>query len=125
MIVCRCNNPDYFIAHLDLLPDQSRFDKTGLSETKAFINTSALPQDQELASGLQAFFATAGRRASYSFAPSSAAVPSNPMEANWDSRAPRPASPDLNDAQTILSKLLLNAARQSETRLLLWAANPR
>jgi enoyl-CoA hydratase/carnithine racemase len=37
------------------------FDKTAISQTKAFVDTATLPEDQEFVPGLQAFFATAGR----------------------------------------------------------------
>jgi len=37
------------------------FDKTAISGTKALVDTATLPEDQEFAPGLQAFFATAGR----------------------------------------------------------------
>ncbi len=37
------------------------FDKTALSQTKAFVDEATLPEDHEFAPGLQAFFATAGR----------------------------------------------------------------
>lgn len=37
------------------------FDKTAISGTKALVDVATLPEDQEFAPGLQAFFATAGR----------------------------------------------------------------
>lgn len=40
------------------------FDKTAISQTKALVDTATLPEDNEFAPGLQAFFATAGRPAS-------------------------------------------------------------